>query len=220
MMFRGAQCVLPLHPLTDHTTHTSSLKHHEDTMTIKNLAYNGFLKIVTVLTPNGNTREVMERGESACVLIVDPETHKMLVIKEERAGVVLRDHKNNTPSDGMQFGPIAGMIDSGETPLQTIIREAKEEANIIIDPYDDEIIGPVSLYASPGGSSEVIHHFVVYKAIDPALHGTTGGCADENETTLVHILEFDDPNLFPEEFHPINALLWTCLSLHEQNDMG
>ena len=57
----------------------------------------------------------------------------LVVIKEKKTLLYLR--QNTGYSDGM-YSLIAGHVEKGESVIQAMIREAKEEAGIDIDPYN------------------------------------------------------------------------------------
>jgi nudix-type nucleoside diphosphatase (YffH/AdpP family) len=81
----------------------------------------------------------------------------------------------------------AGLIDDGETPEQTIIREAKEELGVDISNINK--VGAV--YTSGGGITEYLHLFVA--AYDSsAFKSTMGGLAAEGEVIEPVELNFDD----------------------------
>ncbi len=82
--------------------------------------YDGFLKIKH-REHEGKTYEVMDRGNSATVLLVRTgssfNTDEFYLGRQYRAG-----------ADGVMFTNVAGMIDDGEMPYQAAYREAMEEA--------------------------------------------------------------------------------------------
>jgi ADP-ribose pyrophosphatase len=66
---------------------------------------------------------------------------------------------------------IAGMVDPGETPEQTIRRELQEETGLNIKTFE-----PIStFYPSPGGSSELIYLYYAEVSGEQAKYKETGG---------------------------------------------
>jgi 8-oxo-dGTP pyrophosphatase MutT (NUDIX family) len=83
--------------------------------------------------------------------------------------------------------PIAGRIDVGESPEMTAIREAKEEAGLLIRKLHKVHSG----YVSPGVSTEYFNLFVGIADIgdDTAI---LGGLEAESEDIQGHIFSFTD----------------------------
>lgn len=152
--------------------------------------YDGFFKIDRmILTSDGikgaYVREVFERGRSACVLVYDPRLDKVLLVEELRPGAVAAGLNNR---ECWSLGPIAGSMDkAGEDPAATILREALEEAGFDLGPA--VMIGPLSTMPSPGGSSEVISHFIAFADLSGVVDGQTFGVDGEHEATTVRILD-------------------------------
>jgi ADP-ribose pyrophosphatase len=151
-------------------------------------AYNGFFKVDTVTLsaegiPAPFTREVFQRGNSACVLAYDPDMDAVLLIEELRVGCVAAA----LPADECySLGPIAGSMEKGEDALSTVLREAIEEAGIDIE--GRQVFGPRKTMPSPGGSSEIISHFVVSADLSTMVDGQRFGLGIEAESTVVRIL--------------------------------
>lgn len=82
----------------------------------------------------------------------------ILLIKEQEILLLLR---KNISSDGL-YGLVAGHLDAGETVTNAIIREAKEEANITINPVDIEFATTCHSYNSKN-NKEFIQFYVVCK---------------------------------------------------------
>lgn len=61
-----------------------------------------------------------------------------LILKKDNK-ILLSRRFNTNWADGMYSLP-AGHIDEGETPLETIIREAKEEVDVLISPLNTRIV--------------------------------------------------------------------------------
>lgn len=150
--------------------------------------YAGFFKIDAFhLTSTGiaepYVREVFQRGNSAAVLAYDPEMDAVLLIEELRPGCVAA---GLAPADCYSLGPIAGSMEKGEDALSTVVRESVEEAGVAID--SDKIFGPRRTMPSPGGSSEIISHFVAVSDLSGVTDGQRFGLATEGEATVVRIV--------------------------------
>jgi ADP-ribose pyrophosphatase len=125
-------------------------------------------------TMSGVVRRLnFERGDSAAALIVNPRKRTVYLVEQfmyptlEKAG-------------GWITTVVAGMIDAGETPEQTIRREILEEAG-----FEAELIEPIAkFFVSPGGSSERIVLFCALVS-DAARKSAGGGVASENEDIKV-----------------------------------
>lgn len=94
-------------------------------------------------------RELFVRGPVAGVLLYDPRRDAVVLIRQFRMGAFAAGR----PPWLTEI--VAGIVDPGETPEETVRREAVEEAGVAIT----ELV-PVSTYlTSPGACSEVAHLF-------------------------------------------------------------
>ncbi|MCB1756413.1 MAG: NUDIX domain-containing protein [Gammaproteobacteria bacterium] len=149
------------------------------------LCFDGFFKIIKyrishTLFAGGwmapIEREIFERGSAAAVLPYDPDTDQVLLIEQFRAGAIHERHAWLTEL-------IAGIIETGEQPLEVIQREAVEEAGI-------HLRNPrfIQRYlASPGGSTEAIHLY--YAEADLSEAGGFHGLAHEGEDIRVRLYQ-------------------------------
>ncbi|WP_342645655.1 NUDIX domain-containing protein [Mucilaginibacter sp. CSA2-8R] len=135
------------------------------------------LKNFTYLKPDaeGNMKEqkteVYYRPDAAAILLYDKEKQKLLLTKQFRLPTYLNGNES-----GYLTEACAGLIDDGETPEQTVIREAKEELGVDISNIDK--VGAV--YTSGGGITEYLHLFIAaYDSL--AFKPTMGGLAAEGE---------------------------------------
>lgn len=155
----------------------------------KNL-YNGFLKIdkyqLKQQKPNGEwtgtfPREIMLRGNAAAVLIHDPILNKFLFTKQLRMGSLVKGEPWVTEI-------VAGMIDKGETGLDAVEREAKEESGVNI--VNVEYIN--KFYPSVGGTTEEVE--VYYAQADLSNLSQWMGCPDENE--IIEVITYSVEETF------------------------
>ena len=91
------------------------------------------------------------------------------------------NHVNNDAVGGWIYEAIAGLVDDGESPLKTAIREAKEEAGVEIREEQVHYVG--WFYTSPGISTEKIYVFTA--EVEKALpENPSGGLENENEAIV------------------------------------
>lgn len=114
--------------------------------------YDGFLKIRSISLPHLKHKvEFMERGDSACALVYSIKDEAYLLLEQFRIGPFIREGFLTT------YSAVAGMIDKGEEPTETIVRELKEETNLT--PCVIQSLG--WFYTSPGGTTEKSHLFYI-----------------------------------------------------------
>lgn len=176
-------------------------------------AFQGFLAIDSYTLHNPNqgvdiTREVLVRGHAACVLVYDPALDLVLMVEEFRIGNLAAGYP------ALSLGPVAGMVEGADGALATIIREAREEAGLALNA--DQAHGPLSTLPSPGGSAEVIHHFIAQADLSGVEDGALYGLSAEGEETRVRLYQRTALNpigaLGPDAI-PTNGLATTCLFL-------
>lgn len=159
------------------------------TVLTKDRPYDGFFKIDRYrLRQEANgvsfdlTRELFERGHAAALLPYDPVLDAVLVVEEFRIGNMaagLPEEQWFSP------GPIAGMIDPGETPVEAAIREGAEEAGLSLSEAD--LLPGITILPSPGGSSETVTLILALtdlSGVRPGVHGE----GSEAEMTWTRIL--------------------------------
>jgi ADP-ribose pyrophosphatase len=106
----------------------------------------------------------MERGNSVAVLVLNKNNNKLIMVSQFRYPTYENGH-------GWTIEIIAGMVDPGETPEQTIRRELQEETGLNIKTFE-----PIStFYPSPGGSSELIYLYYAEVSGEQAKYKETGG---------------------------------------------
>ena len=116
-------------------------------------------------------RGVFVSGDAAVVLPWDPVRDRVLVVEQFRAGPAAR-----LDPDPFVLEPIAGRIDAGEGPEETMLREAVEEAGITID----TLIPAPHHYPTPGIAAEYIYAYVGIADLPDGCAGI-GGLAEEGE---------------------------------------
>lgn len=140
------------------------------------------LHLVDLTNPDGSTydRYVEDHGRAAAVLPYNPKTRMALLVTMPRAAL-------RFAGGGDVVEAPAGIVDQGETALQSARRELVEEAGLEVD--DLEPAG--AILTSPGISTERIDLFLA--AYDDAQRtGEGGGLDDENENITVVEMALDD----------------------------
>lgn len=140
------------------------------------------------------SREVMERGNAAGVLLYDPNKDRLVFVEQLRIGAfVAGEHP-------WILECVAGIVDPGETPRQVVVREAKEEAGA-----DVSEIEPITEYfSSPGGLSEKI--FLYCGRVDSDCVADFAGLASEDEDIRVLVLSVEETDKYLKEGKFNNAL--------------
>lgn len=125
-------------------------------------------------------REQIRRQDAAAVLLFDPKHHKIVLVEQIRYGV-LGVYPDHSP---WLCEIVAGLIDPGEEPEQTVHREALEEANCKIN----KLIHIGDFYNSPGGFAEKTYLYC--GLVDVEGIGGIGGLRnhEEHEDLMVHVL--------------------------------
>ena len=128
-------------------------------------------------------RENFERGNAAAVLLYDPGMDAVLTVEEFRIGYLAAGYP---PEACFNMGPIAGVVEPGATAEATVIREAMEEAGVVIDEAD--LMPGFTILPSPGGTSEQVTMFVACADLSGVEPGQQFGVDVEAEQTWRHVL--------------------------------
>ena len=128
------------------------------------------------------TRGVLVGVEAAIVLPYDPARDRVLLVEQFRPGPFARGDVQP-----WLLEPVAGMVDAGEHPDRTAIREAEEEAGLDIR----KLVPLASAYPSPGNSSEFYYFYIGLCDISDVAAGIRG-VASEAEDIKSHILSAEE----------------------------
>ena len=121
-------------------------------------------------------RELFQRGDAVAVLPWDMVADEVVLIEQFRVGA-MRD--NDSP---WMLELIAGIVETGESDVNVVHREADEEAGCVLGRLE-----PIAtFYPSAGACSEQIRVFV--GELVSAKPGTIQGLDSEHEDILVHQL--------------------------------
>jgi nudix-type nucleoside diphosphatase (YffH/AdpP family) len=146
----------------------------------RKLVYSGWGRFLLLGVELGDgrrvERQIEDHGEAATVLPYDPGRRVALVCRQPRVGPLYSGFEPHL------LEAAAGMIDPGEAPAATAVREALEELGVRL-----RAVEPVAAaWSMPAVSSERIHLFLApYEAADRVAAG--GGMADEGEE--IEVLE-------------------------------
>jgi 8-oxo-dGTP pyrophosphatase MutT (NUDIX family) len=158
-------------------------------------------KFIKVISPKAAPYEAVQCGDSVMVFLAD---------MAERAAYIRREHcppyEYGTPFKYF-YTTITGGIDTGELPMDAVIREVKEEAGIDLKEHTVEII---DLYHGKFTKvqTDTIHVYLVKGSNFVVGHASGDGTFYEKECTTVQI-PFDEIG----ELRPCDYLLKSLYSL-------
>jgi nudix-type nucleoside diphosphatase (YffH/AdpP family) len=160
-------------------------------------------------------REVFVGTDAALVLPYDPRHDRVALLEQFRPG----PWRRGDPRPWV-LEPVAGLVDPGESPEETALREAVEEAGLHLS----RLVPVPGGYASPGATTEHFHMFVGLCDIDPALVGP-GGLDHEGEDIRTHVMPLDEALRLTETGEinvvPLATLLfWTALNRARLRDLA
>ena len=144
-------------------------------------------------------REVFSGAHVSTLLPYDPIKKEIILIQQFRAGVLSRYDENYL------LEIVAGIIDEGENPEQTAIRECFEETGCEV-----KKIYPIQSYFPAPGSSESYYH--LYLGEIQAFDGERiKGLEKENEDILVKSFKIDEVRQMLKEKKIMNGLTLIAL---------
>ena len=126
------------------------------------------------------TRELILRPRAVGVLLFDPAQQQVVLVRQIRVGML--DEGQNP----WLLELVAGMVESGEEPIEVAARESLEEANT--KPQD--LLQICEYYNSPGISNERITLFC--GRVDATQAGGIFGLDAEHEDIEVVVLSLAD----------------------------
>lgn len=113
-------------------------------------------------TPSDEHREYLQLFKmAACILPMCPTEGKYLLIRQFRYPAWYNANKNQSTTlndDGWIYEAIAGVIEPGDTPEATAVREAQEEGGISIDQNDIRKVH--QCFMTPGITNEEMSIFL------------------------------------------------------------
>jgi len=124
----------------------------------------------------------LERGDSVAALLVNREKRKIILIKQFRFPVYTKEKENS-----WTWEIVAGMVDAGHSPKESIIREIAEETGYHVSKVDHLFY----FYPTPGGSNEKVHlYYAEVDEKDKKFSG--GGVTSEGEDILAKEFSYTD----------------------------
>lgn len=135
-------------------------------ITNREVKYNGYFKVEELTIKKGDKEvkeEVFRIKNAAAALVYNTQTKKYLFVEQYRSAV-----------EGVMVEIVAGSMDEGETPQDTIKREIAEEIGYKVD----KLIHITDCYVSPGTNNEV---FALFYAEVSEKIGEGGGLKTEGE---------------------------------------
>jgi len=128
------------------------------------------------------TRLVFERGDSVAVLLYDPDRDSVILVKQFRYPVYVREKDN-----GWLLETVAGQVDRNRMPEEVARAELLEETGYVVGDLEHV----TTFYGSPGACSERIH---LYLASVSAMSrvGRGGGKPGESEDIQVQEMPLDE----------------------------
>jgi ADP-ribose pyrophosphatase len=144
-------------------------------------------------------REVFSGAHVSSLLPYDPIKKEIILIQQFRAGALSRYDENYL------LEIVAGIVDEGENPEQTAIRECFEETGCEV-----KKIHPIQSYFPAPGSSESFYH--IYLGEIQAFDGERiKGLEKENEDILVKSFKIDEVRQMLKEKKIMNGLTLVAL---------
>lgn len=129
-------------------------------------------------------RLVVHRGDAVAVLVYDSTARTVILVRQFRYPVYSVD-----PEQGWHLEIVAGVIDSGETPASTAVREVEEETGYVIK--NGDLIPLGKIYPSPGAFSERIYLFAADIRMAKRNHAG-GGLPHEHEDIQVEVKSWEE----------------------------
>jgi ADP-ribose pyrophosphatase len=144
-------------------------------------------------------REVFSGAHVSSLLPYDPIKKEIILLQQFRAGALSRYDENYL------IEIVAGIIDEGENPEETAVRECFEETGCEV-----KKIYPIQSYFPAPGSSESYYH--LYLGEIQAFDGERiRGLEKENEDILVKSFRIDEVRQMLKEKKIINGLTLVAL---------
>ncbi len=138
-------------------------------------------------------REVLERGQVAAVLLVDPDRDCVVLIEQFRPG----PYAAGEPP--WLIEAVAGVIEGGESAEELARREAREEANCEIT----DLFPIMRFFTTPGASTESVALFC--GRVDSSDAGGVHGLAEEGEDIQVLVVSVGEALSLLREGRIVNA---------------
>ena len=183
----------------------------------KKIIHDGFFKMKEITLKyqkydgkwsNEIKRELFGGAQVSAVLPYDPDNKKIVLIQQFRPGTISRKSYNYLDEI------VAGIIDKGETPEETAVRECFEETGC-----KAKNLRPIQGYFPAPGSSESFYHLFLGEVVAPNKE-IIKGLESENEDILVKSYSFEEVKRKTENNEILNgltliALQWFFLNIYK-----
>jgi len=151
----------------------------------RSLDYEGFRKVETITYRESEPgievkREIVIAQHAVAVVAFDPKLDRLVMIRQFRIGAQLAHGR------GFCTEVVAGLIDPGEEPETSAIRELEEEAGLIANRV--EKLG--AFLTTPGIVDELLHLY--YVEVDASDLSAESGVGSETEQTFPFTLTLED----------------------------
>ena len=151
-------------------------------------------------------REVFHSSKAALVVLYIPETDQLLLNEQFRTGAYFSGAENP-----WLLEIAGGIMDEGEKPEETMIREAFEETGSKVIDY--EFIA--NIYPTPGSIAEEIFFFCA--RIDPSIKAGIYGEVSEGEEIKTSLYDAADVIQMLDDNKIKNGLAFSALSWFARN---
>jgi ADP-ribose pyrophosphatase len=153
-------------------------------------------------------REILLKQPAVSVLIYDPKLDAVLLVEQVRLGAL---EDQDSP---WLLECVAGLIDYDQSPEDTAMREAEEEAGCVLR----QVRVLYEYYVTPGCCDEKV--YACYAEADLSTVSGIHGLASENEDIRVHVVKVDQALDWLESgrinnVNTIIALQWLALQRQE-----
>lgn len=125
-------------------------------------------------------REILLKDGAVGVLLFDPATNQLVLIRQFRAGMI------DEEGSAWLLELVAGMVQAGEAGAEVAVRESQEEADCT--PVD--LVRICEYYNSPGTSNEKVSLFC--GRVDAGAIGGIHGLEEEHEDIEVVVLSLEE----------------------------
>lgn len=139
----------------------------------KETAYDGYFKIHKLTVEQNShtfTREQFDRGQAVAALVYDTKREEYVLTKQFRVG-----------PEAELVEVVAGMVDAGEEPEASIVREIEEEIGYAVDHLEHLH----TFYSSPGGSTEYVKLY--YAEVSEQKSGGGGNSHEHEQIEIVRL---------------------------------
>ena len=145
--------------------------------------YGGYMKVVKAEFTDGKnifSREKIMRPDAVAVLVYNPGKGIVILTKQFRYPIEDREPEN-------LYEVVAGVVDEGEIPNETAVREVSEEVGYNIKVGDLHFL--FESYNSVGYSTEKVYYYIAF-VDDENKVSLGGGLKSENENIEVVEMEY------------------------------